>query len=263
MFDRGEPATTERIIDDVATLVGFGPRVEGSHAERAAADWIAARLIEISGSVESMAVELPNGLRSRNLWVTIGDRSNGPWTLLGAHYDSITGSPGADDNASGTAILLELAGRLEQQPPPTGAVTIVFFGAEEVFPGLSRDDHHFGSRHWVAVRTDRGLPLPDMMVSVDMVGVGDELYAVAYAGTDVGAVDAIAAAASILDVAVGRLERGDISDHEPFALAGVPAAMLWRPSNPAYHSAGDDTVVAGRVTAILRLVEAFAAQRHS
>jgi acetylornithine deacetylase/succinyl-diaminopimelate desuccinylase-like protein len=262
LIDRSNEATGSRIVADVAALVGFGPRVAGSAAERAAGDWITERLRELVGSVETMRIELPSGRSSRNLWVTFGNPNAGPWTLLGAHYDSIADSPGADDNASGTAILLELARRLTEEPPSAGVVTIMLFGAEEVFAGLSRDDHHYGSRQWVAARVDGGRALPDLMVSVDMVGIGAELYGVAYRGTSTRAVDELVAAADGIGLVVRRLDRGDISDHEPFARAGVPAAMLWRPSNPAYHTPDDDSVDAERVIDVVAILQALVQRRH-
>ena len=92
------------------------------------------------------------------------------------------------------------------------------------------------------------------MVSVDMVGVGGTLYSVSYRGTDTATVDLILEVGEASGLDVRRLERGDISDHEPFALAGVPSAMLWRPDNPAYHGPGDDEVNSGLVVEVLRLV---------
>jgi len=46
----------------------------------------------------------------------LGERKELPPLLIGAHYDTVSGSPGADDNASGLAVLLEVALRLCAQP---------------------------------------------------------------------------------------------------------------------------------------------------
>ena len=53
--------------------------------------------------------------------------------LLGAHYDTVLNSPGADDNASGVAVLLEIA-RLFGSQPTANTLELVFFDQEE--PGL-------------------------------------------------------------------------------------------------------------------------------
>lgn len=61
--------------------------------------------------------------------------------LLAAHYDTVAGSPGADDNASGVAVVLEAARRFADRPTPR-ALRLVFFDGEE--RGL------LGSRAYVA-----------------------------------------------------------------------------------------------------------------
>lgn len=61
-------------------------------------------------------------------WPRLGEDL--PPLLIGAHYDTVTGSPGADDNASGLAVLLEVAFRLRAQPL-TRPVWLVAFCLEE------------------------------------------------------------------------------------------------------------------------------------
>ncbi|MDH3539470.1 MAG: M28 family peptidase, partial [Acidimicrobiia bacterium] len=104
-----------------------------------------------------------------------------------------------------------------------------------------------------------GGDVPDLMVSVDMVGWGDDLAAVYLRETDPSAaLLAIQVAAGLGQTAVLR-EAGPISDHEPFALAGVPSVMLWRPDNPAYHTAADDSArpewLAGTLDLVVAILE--------
>lgn len=80
--------------------------------------------------------------------------------VVGAHYDSVPGSPGANDNASGVAVVLEVARALATTPMPR-TVQHVLFGAEEF--GL------FGSFAYASERR-RGVVA---MVYLDMVGWGD------------------------------------------------------------------------------------------
>ncbi len=62
--------------------------------------------------------------------------------LLTAHYDTVPNSPGADDNASGMAILLEVARILSEKLPELASrVHLVFFDAEEASPQLFRQYH--------------------------------------------------------------------------------------------------------------------------
>ncbi|MBI5479222.1 MAG: M20/M25/M40 family metallo-hydrolase, partial [Deltaproteobacteria bacterium] len=93
--------------------------------------------------------------------------ATGPTILVGAHYDALgmRGGrlhPGADDNASGVAALLEVARLLPRLPRrPTGEAILVFFGAEET--------HARGSRHFVA-HPPVPLERVALMVNVDQVG---------------------------------------------------------------------------------------------
>jgi Zn-dependent M28 family amino/carboxypeptidase len=89
--------------------------------------------------------------------------STRPWELieLGAHYDSVPGSPGADDNASGVAALLEVA-RLLEGVALERSLRLCFYAAEE--------DGLLGSRHHAsAVASAPGERLLGAVV-VDMVG---------------------------------------------------------------------------------------------
>jgi acetylornithine deacetylase/succinyl-diaminopimelate desuccinylase-like protein len=71
------------------------------------------------------------GVRCANLEATRPGQDRGREILLiGAHYDSVLGSPGADDNASGVAALLELS-RLFADASPAMTVRFVAFTNEE------------------------------------------------------------------------------------------------------------------------------------
>ncbi|KOG70807.1 peptidase M28 [Streptomyces antibioticus] len=86
----------------------------------------------------AMKPRLHRRLRGANLIASLGDAHDCPTVLIGAHLDSVSGSPGADDNASGVAVVLETArllGRLPVAPP----VTLAVFDMEEL--GL------IGARH--------------------------------------------------------------------------------------------------------------------
>ena len=79
--------------------------------------------------------------------MTTGASDGRPHLLLGAHYDSVPGTPGADDNASAVAVCLECARLLKENA--VGPTMIVFFNREE--------DGLLGSREFVgglAVRPD-------------------------------------------------------------------------------------------------------------
>jgi acetylornithine deacetylase/succinyl-diaminopimelate desuccinylase-like protein len=111
--------SVERLRSDVNRLCSeFTPRSYRDHdnLERAAA-WIADELRAAGLRVEIQEYELPEGVY-RNV---IGFRDAGepsvPAMVIGAHYDAYGKFPGADDNASGLAVLLELARALPAPSP--------------------------------------------------------------------------------------------------------------------------------------------------
>lgn len=92
-----------------------------------------------------------------------GTRSEKPPILIGAHYDAVPGTPGADDNATGVAVLLELA-RYLATCPPSIPVWLVAFDMEEY--GL------LGSQAYAADLQAAGQPLR-LMISLEMLGYCD------------------------------------------------------------------------------------------
>lgn len=72
-----------------------------------------------------------NGKEHKNIIATLkGINSNKEWLLIGAHYDAAMGSAGADDNASGVAVMLEVA-RIIRESPIAEKIKFVAFTLEE------------------------------------------------------------------------------------------------------------------------------------
>ena len=240
--------------DDLAVLVGLGVREAGSEAEGLAALFIEETLRGLGATVEIGEVPLPDREASINVLATFGEGD--VHVVLGAHIDSKPPSPGADDNGSGVVVLLEMARRLAEMSPDGVQITLAFFGAEEFLIGVDGNAHHFGSR-LLAERLATLGDLPDLMVSVDMVGVGEDLLAVTFLDSDAATAELMAEAAARHGVTVTVESRGDISDHEAFARQGVPSVFLWRPDNPDYHLAGDLEVRPAALLEDLNILEAF------
>lgn len=94
---------------------------------------------------------------------TITSASHRPLILIGAHYDAVPGSPGADDNATGVAVLLELA-RLLSAEPARWPIQLVAFDLEEYFLA--------GSRAYASSLRWQQQPLR-LMLSLEMLGYFD------------------------------------------------------------------------------------------
>ena len=83
--------------------------------------------------------------------------------VLGAHYDSVEGAPGANDNGSGVATLLEMARALSQKSHKDTLMFIAFDAEEE---------GEVGSRHYVASLSDDARRKTVAMLNFDMFGGG-------------------------------------------------------------------------------------------
>jgi aminopeptidase YwaD len=174
--------------------------------------------------------------------------------VLGAHYDSVAEGPGANDNASGTATVLELARVLQTAELPY-TIDVVMFGAEEL--GL------VGSRQYVGSLAPPERERIVAMLNFDMVGVGEQPMV----GGSAELVDLAVAAADQDGVHMGRLGGGALqrSDQAAFLDAGIPAIFFHRSDDPRYHSAedrsgyvdADSLALAGRLA--LELLERIAA----
>jgi alkaline phosphatase isozyme conversion protein len=90
-----------------------------------------------------------------------------PLVIVGAHYDAVTAGQGADDNASGVGVMLEVAERLMHFKIEYDIV-FVAFGAEEA--GLR------GSNYYVSQMSEADVARSIAMVNFDSLIVGDKLY---------------------------------------------------------------------------------------
>lgn len=95
-----------------------------------AARWIKRSLVESGYVVNTVNYEV-DGRQVENIEVTLkGSLLSHEVLVVGAHYDTVPGSPGADDNASGVAALLEIA-RVLANVKPLRTLRFVFFANEE------------------------------------------------------------------------------------------------------------------------------------
>lgn len=121
-----------QLTKHVHTLAGdIGERnIFHPHALAAAADYIQQEWQQQGYEVEAQSYQV-KGIDCANLEITrSGSNSDEPLILIGAHYDSVQGSPGANDNGSGVAALLELS-RLFASITPKITVRFVAFVNEE------------------------------------------------------------------------------------------------------------------------------------
>lgn len=216
----------QRAFADLEAQVALGPRPAGSAANRRNARLLARKLRR--AGVEGVRVQTPE----RNVVGTIPGRERGV-VVVGAHHDTKDGlGPdfvGANDGASGTAVVLELARSLPR-PLPGPGVAIAIFDAEEARGERPfSEDGTRGSRQYVRYAGRGGQqgspPLEEVeaMVLFDLVGDCD-LQVPREASSDPVLYEAFAEAAG---GAPFEGQTGPISDdHLPFLQAGVPAVDL-------------------------------------
>ncbi|HLB62392.1 MAG TPA: M28 family peptidase [Actinomycetota bacterium] len=212
---------------------GIGPRVRGSRAEKRASRYVAREFDRLGYRVKIQRFGV-DGRRSRNVVAWWPGAVEHP-LVIGGHMDTVPGSPGANDNASGVAVVLELA-RIAAGTTEARFLRFVAFGSEEY-----GDDgrHHVGSATHVRRLGSAGVSRTPGMVSVDMIADGRPLI-VSTTGM------APKLLARILVRTFGRagiravFDLGcDCSDHGPFERAGIPGAFLWSGDEPDYHSPSD------------------------
>ncbi len=227
---------TQLMLDNIYYLSDdIGIRAAGSENEILAQNYIASTL-ESYGYLAQVSEPIPlhNGLTSRNVWAELPG-VNAEIILIGAHYDSKPPSPGASDNGTGVAVVLELARTMVEIVPPY-TIRFVFFGAEEIIDGNS-DHHHYGSR-FLAEDAELRERLHSM-TSVDMVGVGTALWIDNMRFADDGWRSHLYSVGSELGYPVMTGETRSWSDHEAFEFKGVPVAWVhWR-YDSNYHQATD------------------------
>ncbi|HEY0157603.1 MAG TPA: M28 family peptidase [Thermoanaerobaculia bacterium] len=163
------PLAVAALRRDVTALCAIGERNTLFPEQlAAAADLIERELAAAGYTVERQTYEVErDAVRADNV---IAELKGGPEiVVIGAHYDSVTGTVGADDNASGVAALLALARRFAGTKP-SRTLRFVAFANEEPPHFQSRD---MGSWQYAKRCRDRGEKIVAML-SLETIGYYDE-----------------------------------------------------------------------------------------
>lgn len=251
----------------LTTLVSFPTRLSTSAGFRGAARAARALLDALGYATRTESVTV-GGKRSQNVVADLAGpvSADRGLVVVVAHLDSVNhadgpagSAPGADDNASGTAGLLEMA-RVLAGHGGRHDLRLVLFGGEE--QGL------FGSRHHVARLSAADRARIRAVVNMDMVGTRNTpapTVLLEGAPAAQAVIDGLAeAAAAHTGLAVQTSLQPFNSDHVPFLDAGIPAVLTIEgadSSNHAVHTAGDtlDRVDRALLLEILRMNVGFVA----
>ncbi len=199
--------------------------------------------IALQGKTVTLTVEKLGSATSQNIIATRAPKKGSEHEIVhvSAHMDSVPFSPGANDNASGTAVALEIA-RILKSYPIDKELRFVFVGAEEI--GL------VGSAYYVSELSQNEIKRSIANVNMDMVGTDWEKATAIF----LNAVDGKANIVSDTALATARrigtpselilYQRGS-SDHVSFHDAGIPAINFIRREpgtanlEPYYHTPQD------------------------
>lgn len=164
--------------------------------------------------------------------------------IIGAHYDHLGYGEdktaldtfhaihnGADDNASGTAALLELARLLKEKSPVNNNYLLMHFSGEEL--GL------LGSKYWLENPTVK--VTPNYMINMDMVGRYDTAHKLTVGGYGTSPVWGDV----WKNIKAGLITKFDStgsgpSDHASFYRANIPVQFFFTGSHADYHKVSDD-----------------------
>jgi Zn-dependent M28 family amino/carboxypeptidase len=186
----------------------------------------------------SQGVPVGAGVTRNVIATPPGFDPSAPHLVVGAHLDTVSPSPGGNDNGSGSAVLLELA-RLASIERTRMPIVWIAFGAEERRrPG--RSGATYGSRYYLAHLSSQQRRAIRGMLALDMVGNGPVAYVCHESLTEDTFVDALVASGRRLRLpARKRVVVGLFSDHGPFEHAGFVVAWLWSGDHPTLHTPRD------------------------
>lgn len=208
-------------------------RVQGTVGERRAAKTIWGYFKDFGLTTKTQKFSFTRRgttYRSQNIIATLPGMSKRT-IVIGAHYDNRPEGAGADDNASGVSVMLEVAKRMSVGKKPANTLTFVAFGAEESPGGL------VGSTTYVKRLKPAQRSRIQAMINYDSLLVGDNLYIHAGANKKVGPRDAMLSVASRFSLPL-QLQPGwdpqypagltpdGFSDYTAFNKAGIPVVAF-------------------------------------
>jgi Zn-dependent M28 family amino/carboxypeptidase len=254
----------DKAMEHAAAQMEFGPRPTGSEANRLTGDYILRQLQELEWQTETQEFSYKD-TPVRNI---IGKAAlgQGPVIIVGAHYDTrrnadqdlaapLAPVPGANDGASGVAVLLELARVLETRDLKN-EVWLAFFDAE--------DNGRLDEWEWIVGSTYMANSLtiqPEAMILADMIGDADQQIYLD-ANSDEALLRELFQIAADLGYAANFIPESKwamLDDHTPFAQRGIPSADLIDFDYPHWHTTADtlDKISPASLERVGRVIEVY------
>lgn len=233
--------------------VSLGPRVPGTAAHDQALAWMTAQLRQYTSAVGVQTFRgVFAGKEAEMTNVMVSFLPENPnRVLLCAHWDSRPHAdrdpdslkwsqpvPGADDGASGVAVLLEIARILKADKPPVG-VDIVFFDGEDGGDYRKDDTWLLGSRHFAGVMPENYRPRWGLLL--DMIGDRDLSLTRDFNSMQAapGLWANVVKACEKIGIPFQPGDTGVLDDHVPLIERGIPSVDLIDFDYPWWHTAAD------------------------
>ncbi len=214
----------------------IGTRVAPSDELDAAVQYVSEQLIELGYEPEHVAYDLPDGSAAANLTALIPGASEQE-RLVVCHLDTVPNCPGANDDASGAAVMLEIAEML-QGTAPSLSVRLCFLTAEEALVGF--DEHGFSSIEYMKGLDEEAVGRMSAVCWLDKIAAGPDLKVLYIndarpsAATRLGTI----AEGQGLSPAVKGANRW--SEEMAFEDYDIPTAWVEYGPAPELHTPGDD-----------------------
>ena len=229
----------DNALAEARALVALSPRAAGTPGARQAAGHLLVRLqaVGVQSTLDAFTDETPAD--KTTFWNVMGvipaagrRASKAPWIFLGSHFDTKSGLgagfEGANDSASSSGLLLELARVLQAAGPLPVNIGIAFFDGEECRYSYAAHDGLHGSVHAVrALCLNRRVDQVRAVIILDMIGDRDLTVTIPRNSTsDLTARVFRAAAAEKVRDKFALMAGALLDDHQPFLEAGMPAIDL-------------------------------------
>lgn len=253
---KAPPFDGQAAYNELLKQCSFGPRNPGSEGHRACGEHLAGRLREWTDQVVEQRFSYRDSATGDSFqlanYIGVVNPKQGKRVMLAAHWDTRPRADqdpdpanrekpilGANDGASGVAVLLELARMFKRERPAVG-VDIVFFDGEDYGQEGELEKYFLGSQYFAR---NLGPYRPEYGILLDMVG--DKDLSIPLEANSLRAapqvMEKIWKAARLLKVPAFRQAQGPAvaDDHVPLLMAGIPVVDLIDFDYPPWHTLGD------------------------
>jgi len=234
----------------------IGPRPAGSEHATQVIQYISDKIKQLGYNYTYQDYKLPDNRNCRTIHAYYAGTSQHE-IILAAHIDTVPECPGANDDGSGVAVLLELARIVRGHHVPVG-IHFIFLGAEEMISGYD-EGRFYSSAQYIEYQKNLGLDFLNGVIILDKVGVGEIFQVLQMDSTKNNLTDKLVVVANQMKLPLERRVVKRWQPSMPFEDAGLATVWLeWGP-DPNLHSSKDtiNKISRKKIESVLTLMEQF------